>query len=82
VQFETALPDAGGYPFCMMYGFSKRVLLIFWVVVIAAAGLLASASLVGWLVLATLAVIPAVVFLKFSGHRSQTMSESIQKALR
>jgi hypothetical protein len=67
----------------MMYRFSNRVLLIFWVVVIAAAGLLASvSSLAGWLVLATLAVIPAVVFLKFSGQRSQTMSESIQKALR
>jgi hypothetical protein len=54
-----------------------------WMAVFAAAGVLASVnSLSAWLILTALAAVPAVVFLRFWGHRPGTMSESIQQALR
>jgi hypothetical protein len=66
----------------MTSGYSREALIGVWVLVFAAAGMLTAVnSPSGWLVLTTLAVIPAIVFLNF-GRWSQTMSESIQKGLR
>lgn len=54
-----------------------------WVLVIGAAGLLAGiTSSSGWLSLAALAIVPPIVAMRFWKRPDQTMSQSIQEALR
>ena len=54
-----------------------------WVLAIGAAGLLAGiASSSGWLALAALAIVPPIVAMRFWKRPDQTMSQSIQEALR
>jgi hypothetical protein len=77
------IPKDGWYAAPMTYGFSREALVAAWLLLFAAVGLMASiGSLSGWLVLTALAVVPALVFLRFAGRRSETMPESIQQALR
>jgi hypothetical protein len=54
-----------------------------WVVAVGAAGFVAGVtSSSGWLALAGLAVVPPIVMMRFWQQPDQTMSESIQDALR
>ena len=54
-----------------------------WVLAIGAAGLLAGiTSSSGWLALAALAIVPPIVAMRFWKRPDQTMSQSIQEALR
>ena len=54
-----------------------------WVLAIGAAALFAGVtSSSGWLVLAALAIVPPLVAMRFWKRPDQTMSQSIQEALR
>jgi hypothetical protein len=54
-----------------------------WVLAIGAAGLLAGiTSSSGWVALAALAIVPPIVAMRFWKRPDQTMSQSIQEALR
>ena len=54
-----------------------------WVLAIGAVALLAGVtSTSGWLALAALAIVPPIVAMRFWKRPDQTMSQSIQEALR
>jgi Na+(H+)/acetate symporter ActP len=61
----------------------KVMTIVAWVLAIGAAGLLAGVtSSSGWFALAALAIVPPLVAMRFWKRPDQTMSQSIQEALR
>lgn len=61
----------------------KVLSVVAWVLAIGAVALLAGAtSTSSWLALAALAIVPPLVALRFWKRPDQTMSQSIQEALR
>jgi hypothetical protein len=67
----------------MQLKYRKIAFAAVWVVAMCAVGIAANVtSLFGWTVLVCLALLPPIVMLRLWNDPAQSMSESIQKALR
>lgn len=83
VQSGTAPFSAGPYTFTMQLGYIKATVVTVWVSAVWTAGIVGNLkSLSGWTLLAGIAVLPPLVTMWRWTNPRQTMSESIQEALR
>jgi len=83
VHLGTARFDAGAYTGNMNRVSIKAVIAMLWVVAVTIAGIVAHVnSLLLWTVLAAVALLPPVVIMRWWREPRQSMSQSIQEALR
>lgn len=83
VPFGTAVSAEGPYARGMQIPSIRTTVAMVWVFAVCLAGLVAGVgSLSGWIVVAALALIPPIITMWRWTGPAQTMSESIQKALK
>lgn len=83
VHLGTARFEAGAYTGHMNRTSIKVVIAMLWVVAVTIAGIVENVnSLVLWTVLVAVALLPLVVIMRWWSKPRQSMSESIQEALR
>ena len=83
VQSETVRCDGTAYSRCMQKQYVSGAAALTWSLAVVAAGSLAHVnSFTGWAMVALLAVGPSVLLIRLKQGPSQTMSESIQEAIR
>jgi hypothetical protein len=83
VQWGTAVACQRSYTQSMQTYYMKAALAGFWILGVGLLGYAVGAtSLVGWTVLAALALTPPVAIMRLWRTPSQSMSESIREALR
>jgi Flp pilus assembly protein TadB len=83
VHLGTARFEAGAYTGNMHRVSIKAVIAMLWVVAVTIAGIVGNVnSLLLWTVLATVALLPPVLIVRRWSEPRQSMSQSIQEALR
>ena len=83
VHLGTARFDAGAYTGNMNRVSIKAVIAMLWVVAVTIVGIVGNVnSLLLWTVLATVALLPPVLIVRRWSEPRQSMSQSIQEALR
>jgi hypothetical protein len=83
VHLRTARVKAGAYTGNMQLVLTKAVLALLWISAVTIAGIAGNVnSFLSWTALAAIAVVPPLAVMQWWNDPRQSMSESIQKALR